>query len=172
MKPLMNKELMLSVVCFVGPVTAAGLLAGATFPEAPRSVPLAETAVVESPAEVVQSIRLRSELPAASRGAYDAEVRRLRARHDLPTPFATTPEVRGGETPVGGEGEPQAEAPVFVVSSIMAGRGGAMCVINHQVRREGDTLAGGWSVRSIDAAGRRVVVVGPLGQEHVLTHGR
>jgi len=55
---------------------------------------------------------------------------------------------------------------------VMSGGGGALCVINERVRREGDEAAPGWVVRSIDAAARSVTIEGPDGRKVTLTQRR
>ncbi len=58
--------------------------------------------------------------------------------------------------------------PDFSLTSVLSAPGGALCVINERVRRTGDQIEPGWSVKSIDAAARRVVLTGPRGREVVL----
>ncbi len=81
--------------------------------------------------------------------------------------------------PVGDEGpvEPGVDpidlgpesAPRLVLTAVVAGSNGAVAFIEGRVFRVGDEVAPGWSVESIDARSRRVVIVGEGDAEIVLT---
>lgn len=48
--------------------------------------------------------------------------------------------------------------PVLTVSAIMASRAGGIALINGKAHREGDQVGGGWSIQSIDAQAKLVVL--------------
>lgn len=66
-------------------------------------------------------------------------------------------------------GIPEPEVPVavpeFRLSSIMLGGGTPIAMIDGKVRRAGDEVAAGWTVRAIDHSDGTVSLIGPKGKQ-------
>ncbi len=168
MKSLLSPSGMQTAGCFLLPLAVAGALFLS------REEPEMEIEPVEALSEelVAEDMKLpqvptRSPLTGDETAAYESEIARLSALAPVGSPFVNNNRYEH-EAVIHTVKDPKREDPVFKLTSVMSAQGNGLCVINQQVRRVGDDLGQGWSVRSIDVAGRSVTVAGPDDRELVL----
>lgn len=152
--------------CFALPLVVVGvMLAGG------RSAPPVVEASSVLPEESTDDPRYPQVTPRGALHGQDAlallaESERLADLAPVPSPFPQHERYASeGDEPMRITDPAQ---PDFSLTSVLSAPGGALCVINERVRRAGDQVEPGWSVKSIDAAARRVVLTGPGGREVVL----
>lgn len=160
MNPTRSRRATLSL-CVVLPACAV-LAARALFPTLAPSTAMAVEHNKQEP-EVDSGPK---PIASTQNPAVAAEAARLLTQPIGPSPLADkTPKTK----PVVIEAEPEpvkAPPPEFTLTSV-AGRGTrAFAMIDGKLRKVGDDLGEGWTVREIDTAGRTVRVAGP--DEHVL----
>lgn len=174
MKRVLDRIWVRRGVVFLIPLALAGvviLVSPASEPEPARASVAPAPA---SPAGIESSPPMSSARPGlegSDAAAYDAEVERLASLGAVSAPFGVeTGEPTSRDEPGAGEpGRAEPETRELRLTSVMAGGGGGVSVINGAICRVGDEPVPGWVVRMIDAQARRVVVQSPGGERVELT---
>jgi len=169
MKNLFSPSGMQTAGCFLLPLAVAGALFLSHEKPEIESEPI-EMISEEVVADDMKLPRVapRSALTGEEAEGYTDEVARLSGLAPVESPFVDNNRYES-EAQVRPVQDPKREDPIFKLTSVMSAEGNGLCVINHLVRRVGDDLGEGWSVRSIDVAARSVTLTGPDDREMVLS---
>ncbi len=176
----MKTSLMPMVYGFAIPVVGALFIS--IVARAPRAGSATELTAIEATSAAIAELTIDSGegldakyLSSAAAGAAERQAWRLRnesAVEDV-NPFIYPPTVKtvdssNVESKVENPAPAPVAVPVFRLSAVMGGRQ-PVAVINGNLYKVGQSLSGGWKVKTIHSDGRSVVVSGPDGAEKVLT---